>query len=463
MPPADGALLLGLDVGTSRIKVLLLDGEGAEVGTGDAPTPFEAREDGVETSAGELLACVARAVASLGPAVRRVAAVGIAGMAESGVPLDERDSPAGPIIAWHDPRGAETVERLTRRFGRRLEIRIGKRFRTVSSVAKLGWMVDHGARAVSRWLGVPELCLWRLTGAWATEHSLASRIGCYDLVERRYLREVTEAAGFPSSVFAPVSPAGAPLGRVTPGGAAWSGVPEGAPVALAGHDHLAGALGAGARVGDLANSVGTAETVLRAMNHLPDLERALELSAAVSIAPGGREWTVLAGAARAGLVVNAGAAALGRSPAELDALAAPAGSVDAARLLASLESGGPPDVPPGPPGAVWNGLLEALSRRTFDAALRLARLAGAPRRVLVFGGGSRSGPWIRAKARLAPAPLYRASTAEAAARGAAMLAGVAAGWWASADDAPAPPLEAATAQRLPVDGRAQAGCEEGWV
>ena len=89
---------------------------------------------------------LAEAIAALGPARERVCAVGVAGMAESGAPL-RRGEPIGPVIAWHDGRGEETVASLERRFGPDLARWTGRRVRTVSSVAKLGWLLDQEPRA----------------------------------------------------------------------------------------------------------------------------------------------------------------------------------------------------------------------------------------------------------------------------------------------------------------------------
>lgn len=61
-------------------------------------------------------------------------------------------------------------------------------------------------------------------------------------------------------------------------------------------------------------------------------------------------------------------------------------------------------------------------------------------RMVVIGGGGRSAPWLRAKAAVAPVPVWRSSAFEAAARGAALCAGVAAGWWPDVDAAPAAPM-----------------------
>lgn len=434
-------LVLGLDVGTSHIKAVLVDRAGAAHGSSRVPTPFARNSEGTEMSVDQLHDGLREVLEALGPERERVVGVGIAGVAESGAPLDDEGRAVGPIIAWHDPRGSETVERLDAEFGDEIPRLIGQRLRPVSSVAKLGWLCEQGLRDVRRWLGVPELCVLHLTGAETTEHSLAVRTGCYDVARQRYLPEVARSAGFSVEVFASVEPAGAPMGRVSSAGSAWSGLPRDSVVTLAGHDHLAGADGCGARDDDFVNSVGTAETVIGRRADLPDIDRAVALRAAVTIPPGGHGWAVLTSAARAGLIVDRVARELGHSPPELDAMASSEGRVDAEKLVERLQQGEEPVLPPGPPGAVWNGMLESLAGRTRDAVERTWQLTGPPARLLVFGGGSGSRPWLAAKARAVSVPLLRAGVAEAVSRGAAIRAGMAAGWWQSPDDAPPAPLE----------------------
>ncbi len=437
-------LLLGLDVGSSRIKGALVAGTGEIRYSATAATPFSPSAEGVDMSVDALRNALARVLAGMGRDRERVAGVGIAGMAESGVPFDARHRPLGPIIAWHDPRGAEAVERLTAHFGDDLALRIGQRLRTVSSVAKLGWVLAHADRPPRRWLGVPELCLFELSGTQLTEHSLAARTGCYDVTTRDYLPEVADVLGLPGDAFPPVRPAGEAMGRVSDAGAAWSGLPRGVPVTIAGHDHLAGAEGVAAAEDDLVNSVGTAETVLRRCRQLPDIERSLALRLAVTVRPGGTEWVVLAGAARAGPILDAVARTLGRTHADLDELAGRAAAgpdIDVDALRAAAAAGAEPQLPPGSPGEVWNGLLLALATRTAAAADRLTELLGPSHRMVVFGGGSVSDPWLRAKARSLRLPLRRATAGEAVARGAAITAGVAAGWWSGTRQAPRAALE----------------------
>ncbi len=437
MWPVDADLVLGLDLGTTRTKALLLDAAGTEVAVAAGPTPFASEGSRIEMPVDRLLQATEHVVASLGADRQRVAAVGLAGMAECGAPLDRSGAPVAPVIAWHDPRGTDVAERLVEQFGDALGLRTGQRPRSVSTVAKLGWLVANGTNALQRWLGVPELVLRSLTGTEVTEHSLASRTGCWDVVEMTWLEDVAAAAGFSMEVFGPVLPAGSAMGHIDAPTAERWGLPAGIPVTLAGHDHLAGAVGAGAGPGDLVNSVGTAETVLGTTTTAPDLRTALDLRTPVSVAPGGRGWVILAGAARAGVVLEAAAGRLGYGFGELDAMAEEAVPVDAADLVTSLQAATPAAFPDAAPGDIWLGLLWALAERTAEAARRVRTFVAAER-LLVIGGGSGSRPWTRAKTELVGLPVLRPRTSQAVARGAAVMAGQAAGWWPSSDAAPKP-------------------------
>ena len=292
----------------------------------------------------------------LGAARAEVAAVGVAGMAESGLPLAE-GHPLAPIIAWYDGRGEDTAAGLVAALGPGLALRIGQRVRSVSSVAKLGWLLDSGMPLPQRWLGVPEAGLFLLTDAEATEHSLAARTGAYDVATGTWIPEVTDFLGIAPDVFPTVAAAGTPMGAVSAGAEVRYGLPAGVPVTIAGHDHLAAAEGLGAADDDLLNSVGTAETLLRRTATLPDLEQAAELRLAVTVRPGGRGWVVLASATRSGLVLEELAESLGATPSELDARSPPRFSTDRAparpgrpgRTPCGTSPTGPPAPPPGCP------------------------------------------------------------------------------------------------------------------
>jgi sugar (pentulose or hexulose) kinase len=143
---------------------------------------------------------------------------------------------------------------------------------------------------------------------------------------------------------------------------------------------------------------------------------------------------VLSSAARAGQAVEAAAAAVGHPPEDLDRLLAEAGGpadahlLDAPGLRDSLRDRESPALPDGDPARVWATLLDALALETAAAVDRVTGLLGPRRRLVVFGGGSASGPALAAKARHLSLPVERAPVEGAVARGAALLGAAAAGW-----------------------------------
>ncbi len=430
---AGARYLLGFDVGSTRTKATLLDAAtGGEVATVAVDSPFVTSAGRTEATVGAVVEVVRRVLADLGGDhdLGRVAGVGVAGVAESGAPFDAAGRALAPVIAWHDRRGESVADRLSAAFGPDLDRAIGQRLRYVATVAKLGWLVENGlAAAPARWLGVPELVLRALTGTEATEWSLAARTGCFDVGRREWLPDVARAAGFEVGLFPPVLAAGDVMGRVTAEASAWSGLPAGVPVTVAGHDHLVGFVGCGAGPDDLVDSVGTAETVVGRSATRPDIDAALATGVAVTLFPSGDGWAVQSSAARSGQAVEYAASALGHPPEALDRLL-PAGVLDAPGLLDSLRRRDPPALPAGPPAAVWATLLDALSAETAVAVARVTRVVGTRRRLVVFGGGSASEPLLAAKSRRIPIPVERSPVVAAVARGAALFGGLAAGFQA---------------------------------
>jgi len=194
-------------------------------------------------------------------------AIGITSMAESGVPVDRRNLPVGDIIAWHDTRPDRQAAWLERQIGAGpLFARTGLRPEPKYTLPKLLWLREHKAAEFTRlrhWAGVAELIALDLTGRLATNASLACRTLAFNVSARAWDSELLALASLVPSEMPEVLPLGAAAGRLTEAAAARLGLPSGTPVAVAGHDHLAAALGAGVtKPGDVLDSMGSAEATL---------------------------------------------------------------------------------------------------------------------------------------------------------------------------------------------------------
>jgi sugar (pentulose or hexulose) kinase len=443
-----GDLLVGIDVGTTACKAAVVRaGDGVEVAHGTAPTPWTVVPTGAELAPERLLDAALEATAR---ALRQapdgpVIGAGVTSMGETGVLLDRHGRPVAPAIAWHDARGEAEAARLAADLGaERFSARTGLPVRPLFSIAKYAWLranLPPVAGAV-RWLGVAEWVVHGLGGDQVAELSLASRTGLLDLERRAWWEEARAWAQAPPGLLADLVQAGSPAGT-----AAGDRLPRlaGAALTVAGHDHLSASVGAGAtRPGDLFDSCGTAEALIRAVPPPvapEDIGRLVDAQVTVGwhVLPGQH---ALLGASRAGLALRRFLGLLGvdeRRRAELDraAAAAPPGSGgltvrDVFGERAALEGIGADPTP----ALVWRAALEAVAERAAELRRHIESVAGPSRRLVLAGGWARS-PANRSVKRALLGAFEWPRVAEAGARGAALLAGIAAGRYAGIDDLPA--------------------------
>jgi sugar (pentulose or hexulose) kinase len=442
-------LLVGIDVGTTVTKAAVVGaGDGVELAHGAAPTPWTTVPTGAELAPALLLdAAVAATAAALANAPEGpVTAVGVTSMAETGVLLDGHGRPLAPAIAWHDARGEAEAARLAADLGAEpFTARTGLPVRPLWSVAKYAWLrANHPEVAAAvRWLGVAEWVVHGLGGEQVAELSLASRTGLLDLERRAWWEEARAWAEAPPGLFAGLVQAGTPAGR-----ADGARLPRlaGATLTVAGHDHLSASVGAGAtRPGDLFDSCGTAEALIRAVPPPVAAEDVARLVAAQvtvgwHVLPGRR---ALLGSSRAGLALRRILDLLGvdeRARPALDraAAAVPPGSgglavTDVFGERAAIEGIGASPAP----ALVWRAALEAVAARAAELRGHIEAVAGPSRRLVLAGGWARN-PAARSVKEAVLGPFDWPQVVQAGARGAALLAGIAAGRFAGIDDLPLP-------------------------
>ncbi|MGZ8634829.1 MAG: FGGY-family carbohydrate kinase, partial [Solirubrobacteraceae bacterium] len=428
-------LLLGLDLGTTSCKAALVSSEGEELAHGRARVAWEVVPTGAEIAPQGLLdaaLAAAREAIHAGPE-GRIAGLGVASMAETGVLLDTAGMPVVPAIAWHDSRGEDEARRLARELGLdRFTARTGLRARALCTIAKYRWLRDHdeGAQRGVRWLSVAEWIVHELGGDQVAELSLASRTGWFDIHERAWWDEALAWADAPAGLLPEPAPAGTPAGTVG------DVMPEahGAVLAVGGHDHLSAAVGAGATgEGDVLDSCGTAEAFVRAVAPLAPDQVGAAVADGINVgwhAVPGRQC--LLGAMRSGAALQRvldllGVSAEGRAELERAALAvdAHAGGIELRGLNADrVELVGIGHEPS--PALVWRAALESVGRGARDILDRMDRVAG-PRARLVVAGGWAEGEAALAVKQAHVGPFEQSDAVYMGARGAALAAGRAAG------------------------------------
>ena len=452
--------LLGIDIGTTHVKACAYDEAGHLLAAARRRTPTtrlpgggaEYAADALEEAAFE---ATREAIEGSGPPL----GIGVASMAESGFLLGERGEALAPAMAWFDGRTAPQAERWQERINAEdLFFRTGLHVTPLPTACKLEWLREDSPDLFARatgWLGISEYLVFGMTGERATEPSLAGRTMLYDVGTGGWDEGLCALAGVPPGLLPPVRESGAVLGGLTPEAARRLSAPAGTPVAVAGHDHICGALGAGATdPGEIVDSMGTAEASLLTLTE-PPLDaagHALGLPVGRHVLPG--RYYVAATLPRSGGLVE-----------QLEQLLGGTGE-DLARWTrdaAGLAPGGggvclpPTDEDPGAdgllvctlghggrPGHLLRAVLEGLTlKMNHDLARAVAASGTRPSRITLVGGGAQSGLWARLKADVSGLPVRVVSDPECVARGAALLAGVGAGVFTDTDAVPAPDYETA--------------------
>ena len=336
-------LVAGLDLGSTGIKLLVLDDRGEEVALSRTPTPWEEdeagavvlTEDALVAAVHDVLDDAARQLDALAAdpaddpgAGPRVAALSVTGMGESGFLLGPDGRVLAPAFAWFDRTGQEAVEALPADLRAEFPGRTGLPWGVQVSAAKIAHLRDRGvAVADARWLSLPEFVVHALGGPVVAERSLAARTGLLQVETGEVWPELLDHLGVGPQVVPPLVEAGTAVGRAdgdrVP--AAFAQV----RLSVAGHDHLVSSRASehdhAAATGGVADattappdgryhvSLGTAEVLLRVIDTPLTFEARSRLGAYLincvpHVVPG--RWVVVAGV-KTGLLMRRALTMLG--------------------------------------------------------------------------------------------------------------------------------------------------------
>ncbi len=451
-------MLLGLDLGTGSVKAVLLSPDGGVLGEGSAPCSVDSPRPGWAESSpdGWWRAAAEAGRAAVGRRGGEVEAVGLSGQMH-GVVLTDRDGrPLRPAVLWADARSVGQLQGY-----RELDADLRRRLANPPSVGMAGpsllWLREYepGAYDSARWALQPKDWLrFRLTGEVSGEPSDASATLLYDLPSDGWSGEVAQALGLRPDLLPPIAASGAAAGTLSREAAEELGIPAGIPVAAGAADTAAAALGTGLlHPGTIQLTVGTGAQILTPMDTPnPDPEERTHLYRSV-VGPtmdSGRFYA-MAAVQNAGLALEWALGILGATweDAYEEAFAVDPGA-GGVTFLPYLSGERTPHFDPDARGA-WTGLglghgrghllRAALEGVAFSLreALEALEAAGATgdRELRLAGGGTVHAPWRELLSDVLGRSLRTlppAVAANASARGAALLGGVAAGVYGSVED-----------------------------
>jgi xylulokinase len=453
MAQRDQATFLGLDIGTSSVKALLVDAGQRVVAEASAPLgvsrphPLWSEQDpdewfqGVEAA----IAAIRRYAPSEFAAL---AGVGLSGQMHGATLLDANDRPLRPAILWNDGRSFAECAELKRRVPD-VEKRTGNLVMPGFTAPKMLWVAAHEpeiAKATKRVLLPKDYVRLRLSGEAVSEMSDASGTSWLDVGLRRWDEALLAATGLTLADMPRLVEGSEVSAHIAPAIAnAWGLEGRLIPIAGGGGDNAASAIGVGATApGAGFVSLGTSgvvfsvtdrfvslpERTLHAFCHaLPDRWHGMSvmLSAASALswiaAVLGRERDIGA------LVANAQAfaqsnSAVASAPVFLPYLSGertPYNDAEATGVFAGLRAAHGSD-------ALVFAVMEGVAFSFADGVDVLDAAGARPVRPLFVGGGARSEFWGQMIADVTGLTIDLAAGAEAgAALGAARLGMLSAG------------------------------------
>ena len=225
--------LLGIDLGTTGIKTAVCSTAGEVLGQSYLEYPLIKPAPGVvESDAREwweltqdaihqaLRSAGANGQSSRPFATDTVRALSVSSQGISFVPVDERGEPLSNAINWLDTRATDEAESIRRRYSdAELFHLTGKRASPAYVLPKLLWLRDHRPdlyRATHKFLMAHDYVLFKLSGQFVTDHSMAGGTLLYDIARLAWSPDLIDAFDIDFGQLPDVKWSGTSLGAIRP-------------------------------------------------------------------------------------------------------------------------------------------------------------------------------------------------------------------------------------------------------
>lgn len=447
------AYLMGIDVGTSSTKVLVIEESGRVVAEASHEYPISTPKEGWAEQDPELWWKAFReSIRKISESVlREVVAIGLSGQMHGTVVLDRFGRPLRPAVIWADRRSLPQCREIYARFGREsvLELVCNPMMPGFMGPTLL-WLLENEPQTVrdANVVLLPkDYVRLRLTGSVATDVSDASATLLFDVKARRWAEELVSSLGIPLNLLPEVLESTDVAGEVTDEASEETGLSAGIPVIVGGGDSQVGAVGCGAvKEGLISSNIGTGGQVFATINHVK-VDPKHRVHTFCHAVPG--RWCLQGAILSAGLSLRWFRDNLAHmekvigdlcslDPYELLSMEAEAAEPGCRGLifLPYLLGERSPHMNPNAKGVLFGltiehrrahiirAIMEGVVYALKDSLEVFKELSVRAERVISRGGGAVSRLWRRIQADVFGVEVVRCKVGEEAALGAALLAGV---------------------------------------
>jgi xylulokinase len=449
------SLLVGIDLGTTVCKALVFDEELRVLSAVSrhlslstlSGTEIEQDAEGWWAAVQEV---VREALRAPGCDARSVRGLSVSSQGISFVPVDASGIPLRPAFSWLDTRAIEQRRQILEKLGEERIFSItGKRCHETYLLPKLLWFRQNEPgmwRRCRRILMPLDFIIARLTGEYATDHTMASGTMLYDIAGQGWSSPILDAFDLDGEMLPEIRWGGTPVGGLRAGAAESLGLPRDLTVSMGGQDQKVAALGAGIDLKKCTISLGTAMAITQKCEK-PVIDPRMRMPCFTDLLPG--RW-VLEGSAVCCSILDWAKETFfpGLSDGELNRMAHEAADRPHPPLLLPFFSGASaPFHDPGArgtlhgldlsttPGQIVRSIYEGIAflvRANLEVIEKISRPVEGLR---IFGGGSRSDVWCGIIADVVQSPVSALATPESASVGAAILAGMGSGVFKRVEDA----------------------------
>lgn len=257
MSKVDG--FLGIDVGTTGVRAIIMDAEGKVVAEGKAdqplhtPRPNWAEQDPADwwsSTVKAVRACMERALANDGGHARKITGIGLSGQMHGTAFLDSGGEVLRPAMLWCDQRTDEQCSEIEALVGGRetlIQLTSNKAINGFSA-PKILWVKKnepHVYEEIRKVLLPKDYVRFKMTGSMATDVSDASGTLLFDVANRKWSQQMHAALEIPESWMPDCAESPEIVAKVTQEASQVLGIPAGTPVVAGAGDQAAGAVGNG--------------------------------------------------------------------------------------------------------------------------------------------------------------------------------------------------------------------------